>query len=107
MTTGVNHYGVTINTRENVRYMIKVRPEQSDSFLDCNRIESLEMLNETSSENRLRTMCRDCSRQTINLMNNQINEMIRLRFDNEIEENLSSHLMQLISTQYLSGPIQL
>ena len=105
MNNGAIHHGVSVNHCEDVQYKLSIRNRQVDSYLDCNTIDKIEKINDTSSF--IQTSCQDCSHSVLELINSQIRELIKLKLNEQIMDNLYWHVTQLLSSQHFSGPVSL
>lgn len=107
LNKGVTYNGVTVNHCDDINYEISIKNRQSSSYMDCNTIENIELLTIDGLTSTLLTTCQDCSHSLIALINSQIRELIKNRFNDQIKDNLYWHATQLLFSQHFNGPISL
>ena len=103
MRKGLTHNGISVNQRENTEFRVVMRPAKS--YSSCNEIESIEMIDSTASVCEIKTICHDCDQSVSAMVNGQIKELIKLRLNEQMIENLRWHLTELLSNQHSTGPL--
>lgn len=107
MNKGVTHHGVSVNHCQDVKYKISINVKQKDSYLACNTVEKVEQLDADISKPLVQTSCQDCGHSLLALIDGQIKELIKLKLNEQIMDNLHWHITQLLSNKHFSGPVSL
>lgn len=105
MNKGSTHHGVSVIHFEDVKLRVGIKNKQSESYLECNMVESVEFIKANVTSPSIQTICQDCGSSIIGLINNQIKELINLKFNDHLKENMYWHIAQLISNHHFDGPI--
>lgn len=105
MSRGSTHHGMSVIHSEDVQFKLAIKNKQSESYLECDILESVELLSENATSPSIQTSCPDCSPSIASLINNQMKELINLKFNDQVKENMYWHVTQLLSNQHFDGPI--
>lgn len=108
MNKGITHHGVSVNHCDEVKFRVRLSNGHQDSYLDCNSVIEIQRLSDSHNYTpHLQSHCIDCSHPLLALINNQLRELIKLKLDEQIKENLYWDISQLITNQHFNGPIAL
>lgn len=103
---GITHNGVSVSYNQEAKYLVSLKNKKSDFYLDCNVVEKIEKVSDDELD-LLQTSCPDCSHFLLQLINSQLRELIKIKLDEQITDNLRWHLSQIISSQQYNNPIPL
>lgn len=96
-----------MNHRENVIANITIENKQAMSYKECPEISRIDLDPMDKRKARLITICNDCDQNEINLIEGQLWELVKMRFNDQLKDSFYWHLVQLVSTQHYSGYLSL
>lgn len=105
MSRGSTHHGISVIHCEDLTFKLALKNKQSESYLECNTLENIEFVEENATPPTIQTSCPDCSPPIISFINNQVEELINLKFSEQMKDNMYWHITQLLSNQHFDGPI--
>lgn len=107
MTRRVTNMGTSINNVDNLKFKLKIYNRQSGSYLECNQVGDIEIMDHNPALGNVATSCTDCSHQTMPIIDGQIKEIIELSLNPQIIDGLSWNVAQLLYNQHFSNPISI
>lgn len=100
---GITLYGITVHHREDVKTHITIENKQAMSYKECREIRSIDFNSIDDKKASFTTVCDNCNSDEVYLIEGQLREMVKIKFNNQLIDNLYWHLAPLISSQHFSG----
>lgn len=93
---------MSVNYHEKEAYRIDIALNQEKSYLQCNTINNIFKVKSSNNQQKanLRTSCLECDPSTLQIIDRQIEQLIKSRLQNQIEDNLHWHLSQLVTNHH-------
>lgn len=107
MRREVTNFGTSVNHVEDVKYQLIISNRQLKSYLECNKVDDIRLLNLDDADGTLVTSCQDCSQQSMPLIDGQISEILRYNLRGQMIEGLFWSVAQLLYNQHFSNPISI
>lgn len=82
-----------------------INNDQKESYLECNKVKDVELLNPDEAVGSLITSCGDCGSQVIPLVETQIRELIKTKFNDQIKNKLFWDVNQLVYSHHFDSPV--
>lgn len=101
------HFGNTISHVDGIHYKLVINNDQIDSYLECNKVKDVELLNPEEAVGTLITSCSDCGSQVIPLVETQIRELLKTKFNEQIRNKLFWDVNQLVYSHHFDSPISI
>lgn len=92
---------------DGIQYKLNLDNNRMKSYLDCNSVKNVELLNPDESIGTLITSCIDCTPEVMPLVEVQIRELIKTKFNEEIKNKLFWDINQLVYSHHFEHPISI
>lgn len=107
MNKGVTYHGFSVNQCEDSKFKLSIRHGHLDSYLNCNSVGDVALINLNETADAVKSICPDCGQSLLPLIDAQVKELFKTRLNEQILDNLYWHVTQLVTSQHFTSPISL